>query len=78
MQGDGLSGLLFVLALDPILRKLVEAVELGQGIHQLAAVRACADDIGATLAHLTMLARMAPTFADARSTTGLTLSPNKC
>ena len=43
-----------------------------------ATARACADDLGAALAKLEVLTRIAPVFIAAQDIAGLTLKPSKC
>ena len=54
LQGCALSGSLFVIAIDPFLRY---ASQLLAG-HEHNTLRACADDIGAVLAHFTGLRQL--------------------
>ena len=56
LQGDPLSGLLFVLCMHPFLCSFEARIEqLNKGV-----VRACADDVGAALSRLSHLAQCLP------------------
>ena len=74
LQGCPLSGMLFDVALDPFLRWFDAAVRPDfDGV-----IRACADDIGGSLARLEVLKSVFPIFETAREVAGLTLKPAKC
>jgi hypothetical protein len=74
IQGCPLSGMLFAMAVDPFLRKMLVETETPLA----AVVRACADDVGAALSGIEALVILKPTFDDARRFAGLTLKPRKC
>ncbi len=74
LQGCPLSGTLFVLCLDPMLRNINATIEF----RDLAVTRACADDIGASLQALRHLALYFPIFERMRLIAKLTLKPSKC
>ena len=74
LQGCPLSGSLFVIVIDPLLflfKKHIEDRGLGK-------VRACADDIGASVAKLASLGIFQQAFARFRVISGLRLKPKKC
>ena len=74
LQGDPLSGSIFVLVMDPFLRLLRRHVELpGWGV-----VRACADDVGASLSSVVALVHCFPAFDLIERAAGLALKPRKC
>ena len=58
LQGCALSGSLFVIALDPFLRFASSLMEE----HEHNIIRACANDIGAVLAHFTGLRQLSHLF----------------
>ena len=74
LQGCPLSGSLFVVVLDPLLELFKLHIE-DAGIGR---VRACADDIGATLHHLQYINVLYTWFESFRKVSGLTLKPKKC
>ena len=74
LQGCPLSGMLFAIVMDPFLVKL--DAELCRP--QLGTVRACADDVGAALRHLSSLRIAKCTFDAAREVANLCLKPTKC
>ena len=74
IQGCPLSGSLFAIAMDPILRLMQQKIEA----RALGHVRACADDIGIVLRSIASLSELAPIFGLALHATGLDLKPSKC
>ena len=74
LQGCPLSGTLFAIAIDPILRLLERQLDGGR----LGILRACADDIGAALSSATALCSLEPVFSLARVCAGLCLKAKKC
>ena len=73
LQGCPLAGSFFAIAMDPFLRcfdRLIDAC--GEGI-----VRACADDIGASLRDIGDLSTMKDIFDLAQALAGLSLKPSK-
>lgn len=74
VQGCPLSGLLFVVTVDPVLRMLDAALRaVGRSV-----VCACADDIGAVCYSKTHLLAMRPPFLLAARAARLCLKPAKC
>ena len=74
LQGCPFSGLLFVSAIDPLLRKFQHDVDdRGHGT-----TRACADDIAAALCELATASVYARSFSLARKAAGLCLNFRKC
>jgi len=74
LQGCPLSGSLFVICMDPLLHVFKLHIEdRGLGI-----VRACADDVGATLGALHFLPIFQNGFDKFKNISGLTLKPKKC
>eukprot|EP00972_Heterocapsa_arctica_P051571 7587157-Heterocapsa_arctica.AAC.1 len=74
LQGCPLSGMLFAVAIDPILRRFdVEVCQSGKGI-----IRACADDIGGALKSLKFLKVTKNICDDFRAISNLHLKPRKC
>jgi hypothetical protein len=74
LQGCPLSGMLFAYAVDPFLRKMERKVDImGRG-----ATRACADDIGAAITSISVLAVYKPIFDSAADLAGLMLKAKKC
>jgi len=74
LQGCPLSGSLFVICIDPLLylfKSKIEDLSLGT-------IRACADDIGASLRALYHLPILERAFASFKKVSGLTLKPKKC
>ena len=74
LQGCPLSGTLFAVAMDPILRKICRDLPEQSG----ACVRACADDIGGVFCEIRALSRIFPSFEAAEVVAGLSLKPIKC
>jgi len=74
LQGCPLSGSLFVICMDPLLYLFKTKIE-DQG---LGMVRACADDVGATLGALLLLPIFHDGFSRFKRISGLTLKPKKC
>jgi len=74
LQGCPLSGTLFAVCVDPFLRQI--DMEIVAPKH--AEVRACADDIGASLTSIGILKILFPVFRLAQAIAGLTLKPQKC
>ena len=74
LQGCPGSAFLFNLALDPFLISFdLELKKKKAGL-----LRACADDIGASLRHLHHLKLLFPIFCKAQEFAGLKLKPKKC
>ncbi len=74
LQGCPASAFLFNIALDPFLTLFYDSLrEKGSGI-----IRACADDLGASLRSLKQLMLLFPIFKDAQTLAGLLLKPPKC
>lgn len=74
LQGDPLSGLLFILCMHPQLHLFkVHIEDKGGGI-----ARACADDIGAVLAELRWLWKYKPIFDLTEKAAGLKVKVKKC
>ena len=74
LQGCPLSGSLWALCMDPLLRHLQRPFpSLDHGV-----VRACADDIGLVMMCVTQLVLIAETFCFAEKLAGLALQPAKC
>jgi hypothetical protein len=81
IQGCPLSGSVFALAPDPILRLLHSSLdEACRSIEGGASfvLRACADDIGASLSRMSLLKAMYAPFQYAEFGAGLKLKPKKC
>ncbi len=74
LQGCPGSAFLFNNALDPFLYTMHKVLRS----HNAGIVRACADDIGASLRRLASLGRLYPIFQEAQTLGGLTLKPPKC
>ena len=74
IQGCPLSGSLFAIAMDPVLRLMLQKIEQ----RDLGHVRACADDIGIVLRSLSSLSVLAPIFNLTVLASGLDLKPAKC
>ena len=74
LQGCPLSGLIFVLVLDPLLNVFSSRID-SRG---LAVTRACADDIGAAIADFKALAEYEKWFSLMSKIAGLCLKPKKC
>ena len=74
LQGCPLSGSLFVICIDPLLFLFKKKVE-DQG---LGRVRACADDIGASLRNLKSIRVFCEIFTLFEKVSGLVLKPKKC
>ena len=74
MQGCPISGNLFVLCIDPLLRAIQELPSFRRGLE----VAACADDIGASVSRLEHLAPLRPLFAKIEKFANLKLGLPKC
>ena len=74
LQGCPLSGILFVMCIDPLLNKFNPEVVATKR----APVRACAGDIGASLTSIAILKPIKATFDIAKTISNLTLKPRKC
>ena len=74
LQGCPASAFLFNNSLDHFLYNMGKCVIA----HNQGIIRACADDIGASLSRLKHLAILHPIFQSAKSHAGLTLKPPKC
>ncbi len=74
LQGCPLSGSLFVLSIDPLLYIFKTRIEDAA----LGCVKACADDIGASLRALYHLPILDRAFHEFKSISGLVLKPKKC
>ena len=74
LQGCPASAFLFNLSLDPFLFSFQKRLEENRA----GILRACADDIGASLRALRHLALLAPIFQLAKKLAGLSLKPSKC
>jgi len=74
LQGCPFSGSLFVIAMDPLLHMFKTHIE-SQG---LGLIRACADDIGASLSRLDALCILHKLFCQFQVVSGLTLKAKKC
>ena len=73
LQGCPLAGSFFTIAMDPFLRHFEELIENSErGI-----VRACADDVGASLRDISSLSVMKCVFDSAETLAGLALKPTK-
>ena len=74
LQGCPLSGFLFAIAINPILKWIHREVQ----VPDLGRARACADDLGASLRKLSTLTVLHRIFVAAQRVSGLTLKPKKC
>ena len=74
LQGCPLSGFLFAMGIDPFLTWVYIVLELPG----LATIRACADDLGASLRRLSALLILFPVFRVVGLVTGLDLKPRNC
>ena len=87
LQGCPLSGLLFVVAIDPFSRAF-EKLQTSQSLKQLidphslskhnVLVRLCCDDVGAALSSIVALHKFEFIFRKARVLACLTLKASKC
>ena len=79
IQGCPSSGLVFAVATHPFFKEL-QRIQEGLNIAwpDCAAIRFCADDIGAALASFRYLALLQPVFKLAQGASGLVLNAAKC
>ena len=82
IQGCSLSGSIFASAMDPSSRMMIHELNLASGRSLMTfvafVVKACADDIGASLARLSLLKALYMLFILAQWGAGPTLKPKKC
>ena len=82
IQGCPLSGSIFALPMDRVLRMMHHSLSRKAAVILIVSagfvVKACADDIGVSLARLALLEALYVPFLFAHWATGLTLKPLRC
>ena len=74
LQGCPLSGLIFVLVIDPLLRAIQATIDK----QKLGMTRACADDVGCALRSAASLCHLHDLFKIIERVANLRLKPSKC